>query len=36
MKHLLKLADLTADEIFDESENRLHVQKAVLVTLLGN
>ena len=23
-----------ADEIFDEAENRLHAQKAVLVTLL--
>ena len=25
-----------ADEIFEEAENRLHAQKAVLVTLLGN
>ena len=25
-----------ADEIFDEAENRLHAQKAVLVKLLGN
>ena len=24
-----------ADEIFDEAENRLHAQKAVLVKLLG-
>ncbi len=24
-----------ADEIFDEAENRLHAQKAVLATLLG-
>ena len=25
-----------ADELFDEAENRLHVQKAVLVKLLGD
>ena len=25
-----------ANEIFDEAENRLHAQKAVLVTLLAN
>ena len=25
-----------ADEIFNEAENRLHVQKAVLVTLMGS
>ena len=25
-----------ADEIFEEAENRLHAQKAVLVTLLGS
>ena len=24
-----------ADEIFEEAENRLHVQKAILVKLLG-
>lgn len=31
-----KVFEEHADEIFDEAENRLHVQKAVLVTLLGN
>ena len=29
-----ELFDAHADEIFDEAENRLHAQKAVLVTLL--
>lgn len=31
-----KQFELHADEIFDEAENRLHAQKAVLVTLLQN
>lgn len=31
-----KVFEEHADEIFDEAENRLHVQKAVLVTLLSN
>lgn len=45
MKHLLKLSDLTkeelysilvlADEIFEEAENRLHAQKAVMVKLMA-
>ena len=29
-----KVFEAHADEIFDEAENRLHAQKAVLVTLL--
>ena len=31
-----KVFEEHADEIFDEAENRLHAQKAVLVKLLGN
>lgn len=31
-----KVFETHADEIFDEAENRLHAQKAVLVKLLGN
>ena len=30
-----KVFEEHADEIFDEAENRLHAQKAVLVNLLG-
>lgn len=30
-----KVLEMHADEIFDEAENRLHAQKAVLVKLLG-
>ncbi|MEZ3421513.1 MAG: ornithine carbamoyltransferase, partial [Eubacterium sp.] len=30
-----KVFEAHADEIFDEAENRLHAQKAVLVKLLG-
>lgn len=30
-----KVFEEHADEIFDEAENRLHAQKAVLVKLLG-
>ena len=30
-----KVFEAHADEIFDEAENRLHAQKAVLVRLLG-
>ena len=31
-----KVLEEHADEIFDESENRLHAQKAVLVKLIKN
>jgi len=31
-----KVFEAHADEIFDEAENRLHVQKAVLVKCLGD
>ena len=35
MKHLLKLGGMTPDEIFDEAENRIYVEKAVLAVLLA-
>ena len=31
-----KVFEAHADEIFEEAENRLHAQKAVMVTLMGN
>ncbi len=31
-----KVLEAHADEIFDEAENRLHAQKAVMVKLMGN
>lgn len=31
-----KVFEAHADEIFEEAENRLHAQKAVMVKLMGN
>ena len=31
-----KVFEEHADEIFEEAENRLHAQKAVMVTLMGS
>ena len=31
-----KVFEEHADEIFDEAENRLHAQKAILVACMGN